>query len=193
MSELNLVWVLSSWQIVVDRYPRLGERVKIGTIPYEIKGCLGQRNFAMYDEAGERVACANSLWTLLNTTKMTPAKATPLMLEKYPMEEKLDMDYAPRKIAMPAAMEVKEEIKVKKYHLDTNNHVNNGQYVRMAMDFLPENAKVVQLRAEYKKQALLDDRIVPVVGIKDDVCAVALKDTDGATFANVEFTIRPQE
>ena len=29
MKEIGQVWVLSSWQIVVNRYPKLGEKVKI--------------------------------------------------------------------------------------------------------------------------------------------------------------------
>ena len=38
LQENNLVWVLSSWQIVVDRYPRLCEEVEIGTFPYAFRG-----------------------------------------------------------------------------------------------------------------------------------------------------------
>lgn len=37
MKEIGQVWVLSSWQIVVNRYPKLGEKVKIVTLPYELK------------------------------------------------------------------------------------------------------------------------------------------------------------
>ena len=43
----HLVWVLCYWQITVNRYPGLGERVTIGTFPYDMKGFLGYRNFAM--------------------------------------------------------------------------------------------------------------------------------------------------
>ena len=197
LAELHMVWVLSSWQIVVERYPKMGERIKIGTVPYSIKGCFGHRNYMMFDEKGERIACANALWTLLDTRKMIPAKPTALMLEKYPIGKKIQMDYAPRKIVMPdnnaVCMEEKEEIRVKKYHLDCNNHVNNGQYVRMAMDFLKEDVKVVQMRAEYKKQARLDDIVIPVVGINGNICSVVLKNTLGEAYACVEFTTKPCE
>ena len=56
LREQHLVWVLSSWQIVVERYPGLGESVVIGTVPYEIKGFIGFRNFLMTDEKGNRCA-----------------------------------------------------------------------------------------------------------------------------------------
>lgn len=48
MKEIGQVWVLSSWQIVVNRYPKLGEKVKIVTLPYELKVFLGYRNVACW-------------------------------------------------------------------------------------------------------------------------------------------------
>ena len=41
MKEIGQVWVLSAWQIVVNRYPQLGEKVRIVTLPYELKAFLG--------------------------------------------------------------------------------------------------------------------------------------------------------
>ncbi len=55
------------------------------------------------------------------------------------LHEKLDMDYAPRKIALPEEMEKKEYFLIVKHHIDTNHHVNNGQYVQMAMELLPDD------------------------------------------------------
>lgn len=187
LADNDMVWVLSAWQIVVDRYPSLGEVVTIGTFPYDFKGFLGFRNFVMLDEGGNRIAYANSIWTLLSITKQAPIKLTPLMVERYVLEEKLAMDYAPRKITVPADMEQQEAVIVKKYHLDTNNHVNNGQYVRMAMDFLPDGFKVSQMRAEYKKQALLEDVIIPKTFYEKDRCLVSLNDDKNRAFAVVEF------
>lgn len=187
LTNNDMVWVLSSWQIVVERYPVLGERVTIGTFPYAFKGFLGHRNFMMLDGEGKRIAYANSIWTLLGIKSQFPVKPTPLMIEKYTLEERLPMDYAPRKIAVPENMEEKEAVIVKQHHLDTNNHVNNGQYVRMAMDFLPDGFKVSQMRAEYKKQALLEDVIVPRTFLDKEYCVVSLNDKENNAFAVVEF------
>ena len=74
LQERHLAWVLSSWQIVVERYPHLCENVIIGTFPYDFKGFLGYRNFLMETEDGERLACANSIWTLMDMEKMIPAR-----------------------------------------------------------------------------------------------------------------------
>lgn len=188
LADNDMVWVLSSWQIIVDRYPTLGEKVTIGTFPYDFKGFLGYRNFVMLDEAGDRLAYANSIWTLLSIKKQVPVRPTPLMVEKYVLEDRLPMDYAPRKIVVPKQMEEQEAIVVKKHHLDTNNHVNNGQYVRMAMDFLPDGFKVLQMRAEYKKQALLEDVLLPRTSETENCYIVSLNDKENNAFAVVEFT-----
>lgn len=188
LKENHLVWVMSSWQIVVERYPRLCEQVRIGTLPYEFKGFLGMRNFAMITTQGEYLAKANSLWSLLNTDTGKPTLPTEVMREKYVLEERLPMDYAPRKIVVPKSGESREVIVVKKHHLDTNHHVNNGQYVDMALEFLPDGFVITQMRAEYKKQAFLDDVLYPYVAVEENRYIISLTDAEGKPYVIVEFS-----
>lgn len=187
MKEMGQAWVLSSWQIVVDRYPRLGERVKIVTLPYELKGFLGYRNFAMLDEEENYLAKANSLWSLLDMTTGKPVAVNEAMHKGYGIDEKLDMDYAPRKITVPEGGQLLEPIVVKKHHLDTNHHVNNGQYVNIAMEYLPDDFLIHQMRAEYKKQAFLDDVLYPYIVSVESGYVVSLRDEEGRPYVSVEF------
>ena len=60
-------WLLSSWQIVIERRPVLGERIKVVTWPYAVKGLYALRNFAILDENGGYLVKANSYWFLMNT------------------------------------------------------------------------------------------------------------------------------
>ena len=191
MKEHHLVWVLSSWQIMVERYPMLCEDVQIGTFPYDFKSFMGSRNFFMKDKEGKYIAKANSLWSLLNTENMKPVAAPKDMVERYGLEPKLEMDYASRKIAVPEGGIQGEAIIVKKHHLDTNHHVNNGQYVTMAMDCLPEGSVVKrgirQLRAEYKMQAFLGDKLYPCIVEAEDGMIVSLRSEEGKPYVNVEL------
>ena len=101
------------------------------------------------------------------------------------------MDYAPRKIKIPDNGVPKDKFAVREYHLDTNHHVNNRQYVQMAMEFLGREAKVRELRAEYKKQAVLGDEIIPVVyKVNDRETIVSLNTDDGKPFAIVQFFVK---
>lgn len=192
LRERNLVWVLSSWQIVVERYPGMGERVTIGTCPYDMKGFLGYRNFWMTDEGGNYIAKANTLWSLLDTAAGKPSTVTTEMAEGYGLGEKLEMEYAPRKIAVPQGGTTREPIVVKQHHIDANHHVNNQQFVDMAMDFLPEDFAVVQLRAEYKKQAFLDDVLIPYVAQEGTRLVVSLADQGGLPYVVIEFAKKEQ-
>lgn len=187
LKERHLVWVLSSWQVVVEGYPGLGAKVTVGTAPYEFKGFLGYRNFAMLAEGGSCLAKANSLWSLLDTCTGKPVIPPKEMTEGYILEARLSMEYAPRRIAIPPQGEYKEAIVVKKHHLDTNQHVNNGQYISMAMEFLPEGFAIGQMRAEYKKQAFLEDVLRPYVAESEGLCTVAFLDEEHKPYVSVEF------
>ena len=59
-------WILSYWQVIVERYPGLGEKITTGTFATEFKGLYGNRNFYMKDAQGERIACANSIWVFMD-------------------------------------------------------------------------------------------------------------------------------
>lgn len=190
LTERHMAWVMSAWQIVVERYPALGENVITGTAPYGFKGFMGYRNFCMYTDTGEQLACANTIWTLMDMEKARPVRATEEMLGAYILEDKLPMDYAPRKIALPegAGRELLP-LEVRRHHLDTNRHVNNGQYIAIAMECLPEDFAIRQMRAEYKKQAYLGDLIYPVLfGEDKERILTVLNNKEGQPFCIAEFT-----
>lgn len=182
----NLVWVLVSWQVEIIRYPALGEEVEIGTLPYDFKGFIGSRNFCMKTKGGEMLAKANSIWTLLNFDSMKPALPPADMLEKYPVEPRLDMNYEGRKIAVNEGGTCEDSIVVQRQHLDSNNHVNNAQYIIMAIQYLPQDFEVRNLRVEYKKQAHLGDVLIPNVVTEGDKVVISLRDDTGAVYVNVE-------
>lgn len=188
LMELGQVWALSSWQIDVERYPEIGERVKVGTLPYDFKGFIGFRNFWMEDEEGKRIAAANSVWTLLDLKSGKPVRPSQEMIEGYRIEPKIEMEYLPRKIAIPEGGEAGTELVITRHYLDTNYHVNNGQYVKIAMDYPEEDFEVRRLRAEYKKQAYLGDVFCPVVYRKEGSCVISLNDRKGEPYAVVELT-----
>lgn len=129
LAERHRAWLLSSWQIVIDKVPVFGEKIRVQTWAYGFKAFCGDRNFCILDEAGNKIVRANSLWIFVDTETGRPVKPDKEQLEGYPLGERLEMDYAPRKIALPEEMEQRESFSVLRHQLDTNHHVNNGQYV----------------------------------------------------------------
>ena len=188
LKEQHVAWILSSWQVVMDRMPKLCEQVISRTWAYEFKGFYGMRNFELIGEDGKPAAWANSVWVLYDTQQNCPVRILPKMLEKYQMAERIDMEYAPRKIRLPENGLEQESFVIGKHHLDTNHHVNNGQYIAMASEYLPAGFVIGQMRAEYKNQAHLHDEIVPVIYRNDEMITVALCGRDSRPYAVVEFT-----
>lgn len=187
LKKRKKAWILSYWQVIVDRYPKLGEQVTVGTFATSFKGLFGDRNFVMKDAEGNQVACANSIWVFMDMEKGRPARPEPEDIEAYGIAEPLEMPYEGRKILLPEKMEEREAFPVRKYHIDTNEHVNNCQYVQMAMEMLPKETQVHQLRVDYKKSAVLGDIIYPKVSMEKDRTVILLCDESGKEYAVVEL------
>lgn len=187
LEEKHLAWVLNFWQIVIDRRPKQGESVHTGTFPYDFKGFMGMRNFLMEDASGNRMISANSIWTLLNMETGIPVRAGEEIVSRYPVEEKLPMEYAARKVVIPGEGTTFAPVKIGRERLDTNHHVNNAQYISMAMNYIPCHLEVRELRIEYKKQAYLGDEIYPFVASMDGGLAMSLRDADGQPYVNMHI------
>ncbi len=187
LEEKHRAWMLSSWQIVIERFPSLGEQVRVETWPYDFKGFYGSRNFSMKDESGKPMIYANSLWIYMDTENGRPIRIDEKEAGRYLLEEKLAMDYAPRKMALPKNLQEQEGFQVMKHQLDTNHHVNNAQYIKMAEEYLPEEFVYSQMRAEYKKEAKLHDRVVPEVAYSPEGITVVLSNGEGQVYAVVAF------
>lgn len=189
LMEHEIAWVLSSWQIVMVRPPRFGEQITVNTWPYDFKGLYGYRNFSLENEQGEILAYANSVWVFVDTKLNRPAKIPKTVSEAYHLEEKYPMEYADRKIALPKEMEAKKSFAVQPEQIDTNHHVNNERYVAMAQNFLGENVRILKMRAEYKKAAVLGDTIFPFVHKDGKIVTVSLADEQAVPYAIVEFVL----
>ncbi|HIS56077.1 MAG: acyl-[acyl-carrier-protein] thioesterase [Lachnospiraceae bacterium] len=187
LKEEHKVWMLSSWQIVIEKYPVFGQNIIIGTQPYDFKGMLGFRNFVIMDENRYPVVKANSIWCLLDTDTGRPIRVSEEDAACYGTGEKLDMEYADRKIAIPAGGKEMEPFFVRPHQIDTNHHVNNGEYVLMAREYLPEGCVIRQVRAEYKRQAVLGDKMLPTVIRADNGYVVVLNNENNSPYAVVEF------
>lgn len=181
------VWLMNAWQIIVNRFPTLGEEITTSTWAYDFKSMYGYRNFMIKDVNNEVAAIANSIWVYMDTESNRPVKVTDRDIRGYISEEKYDMEYAPRKIVIPENLITLEGFPVIRSNIDTNNHVNNGQYIKMAEEFLPTGFQIKQMRAEYRMSAVLGDVIVPMICNELNTYTVILASTDGKPFTIIEF------
>ncbi|MCI8534175.1 MAG: acyl-[acyl-carrier-protein] thioesterase [Hungatella sp.] len=184
LSEHNRAWWLTSWQIIIDRYPILGERIVVSTWPYDFKGIYGYRNFTLQNLKGEYLVRAASVWFLFDTRQQRPIRVQESDIRGYgTTRPRLEMDYTPRKIEVPKEYEEKKPVLVERHHLDTNHHVNNAQYVEIAKECLPDDIDIKELRAEYKKAAVLGNYMTPRISRTQEGYITALCDAKGSPHA----------
>lgn len=187
LKERKEAWILNSWQIDLLELPYLGDSVVIGTWAYDFKGIYGYRNFLIKGKDGKELVKANSVWVYLNLETGKPIKVTEENRKGYEILEPLEMEYLPRKVVVPSGGSVQEPIVVQRHHIDTNQHVNNGQYIQLALDYLPEQIRWKQLRAEYRKAAVLGDVMIPRILPNDRNYFVVMEDKEGNPYVNMEF------
>lgn len=184
LDSINRVWLLNGWQLKLLQPARLGEVITVGTWPYAFKGFYGYRNFIMKNEKEEVLAVANSTWVYIDTVTGRPTRVPEDV--GYTLEPPYPMEYSDRKVELPDNMVTLPSFSINKSNIDSYNHVNNGQYVKMAEEYLPENFIVSSMRIEYRMQAVLGDIIIPKVS-EEGCIKVVLTNEAGKTFAAVEF------
>ena len=187
IKEQKRAWILSYWQIVVERYPKMMEKVTVGTFASKFKGIIGERNFFLNDAEGRRIVSAASVWVHMDTERMRPVRPSEEEINAYGEEEPLDMEHEGRKIVLPEHIKELESFPIRRYHIDTNEHVNNCQYVQMALEMIPADKIIRQVRVEYRKSAVYGDVIYPKLAEAVDCTVVELCDAQGNIFAVVEF------
>ncbi len=190
LNRMGYAWILSSWQVIVDRYPKFGEEITISTWAYDFKDFYGYRNLKIEDANGEVVAYANSIWIFMDIQKGRPSRLPERVQTAYGFDPQLPMDTAPRKIALPKEMEAAASFPVHKFHIDAYQHVNNEKYVLMAQEYLPTDFIVHQMRVEYRKSAVYGDIIYPFIQREDGKILISLADEKGKAYAVVEFLQR---
>lgn len=182
--------VVNFRQLEVLRVPSLMEKLTCASFVYDVQGALGYRNTVIYDAEGN--ACYKS-WVIAAYANLETG-----LLSRIPREvqaalqfpPRLDMSYGPRKITLPdAPLSPLEPIRVQRNDIDYNNHVNNAQYIRMALELLPEDFEVGGLRVEYRKAVMPGGIISPSIAYGPGTAYVVLA-VEGAVCCVVEFTAR---
>lgn len=191
IEDLKCAWILCSWQIIVNRLPKLGEQITIETWPNQLKGFYAIRNYRMLDEQGEVCSFANSVWVYLNMETMKPKMIPPIIIKAFTIQAPIVWNWGGRKLQLPNGGEEKEAFLIIADYLDTNHHVNNGKYVWMAKQYLPVHTQPSQIRVEYRNEAKLGDVFYPRIAFLDDKMFVMFYNEVGVLYAAVEFRLNP--
>lgn len=152
-------WFAVSWNIYIKRLPGMFDEVLVKTWPYDFKGTLGYRNIVVEDDKGEAIVWADSVWALMDMETGHPVKVSEEDARGYDTEPRYDMPKMERKIKLPVETEIIDCVTVKRSNIDYNGHMSNGEYIKLAADYLKEDFRTSLVKVEYKNQAKLGEKL----------------------------------
>ena len=171
----NMAQLLATRQVEIVRVPEYKEELTVTTSVYGMKPMFGFRNTFIYDSQGKPCYKTWSMGAFVDKAAGKLKRVDDATIQSMTLDPKLDMDYKDRRIILPKdGGEVLEPIKVLRADIDYNKHMNNANYVRMAMELLPEDFVVTGLRVEYRGAAKLGDMLVPTIYRHDNAIIISL-------------------
>lgn len=175
-------------QVEIVRVPVFKEDLTVTTSVYETKPMFGFRNTFILDAEGKPCYRTWSMGAFVNMTTGKLQRIDGDTLASLTLDPQQPMTYRDRHIALgDDTGETLEPIRVLRADIDYNRHVNNANYVRMAMELLPEDFEFGNLRVEYRVPAKPGDVLTPTVHRIDGSIVVSL--AIGATpCCVIEFT-----
>lgn len=134
LSDSRHVWVLVRLLVKMDRFPVWEEPYQITTWPSGSEGFTAFREFLIQDNEGATIGLGTSSWMILDMESRRPRKDERLKeFDTWVATEKTLGGEAPR-INAPVNPESFGIHTVRASDVDQHGHVNNANYVRMAMD-----------------------------------------------------------
>ena len=191
-TDNNMTQLLATRQVEVLRVPSYKEDLTVTTSIYEVMPMYGFRNTFIRDAQGEPCYRTWSMGAFVDLSTGKLARIADDAIASLKLDPKQEMNYRGRRIILPKQEgTVIEPVSVMRADIDYNRHMNNANYVRIAMELLPEGFEVRDMRVEYRIAAKLGDLLSPTLHPIGGGYIVALA-IDGEPSAIIEFLSHPQ-
>jgi acyl-ACP thioesterase len=183
----KMTQLLATRQVEVVRVPRFKEDLTVTTSIYEVMPMYGFRNTFIRDAQGQPCYRTWSMGAFVDLATGKLARLSDDTIASLTLEPKQEMNYRGRRIILPKQDgTVMDPVRVMRADIDYNRHMNNANYVRIAMELLPEGFEVKDMRVEYRIAAKQGDLLTPTLYPIDGGYIVALA-IDGQPSAIIEM------
>lgn len=172
----GMAQLLASRQVEIVRVPEYKERLTTTTSVFSVEAMFGYRNTFITDAEGRVCYRTWSMGAFVDRAMGRLRRVPEEVLRSVKLDDKRPMNYADRRIVLPRGAELTpcEPVAVTRNDIDYNQHVNNANYIRIAMELLPDGYEPKGVRVEFKRPARLGDTIVPRMLVDSGVLYVEL-------------------
>lgn len=176
LQEQGVAQLLASRQVEVIRRPSFREKLTITTSVYDVKPMFGFRNTFIYDEAGNVCYRSYSVGVFVHKKSGRLTRLSDEVIQACAIDERLPMNYLDRRIMVPQAETIQFPlVEVQRNDIDYNLHMNNANYVRIALELLPELFQPQTMRVEFRVPAKLGDELQPEMVQTNNAIYVVLR------------------
>lgn len=186
MQEQGKAWILIANHIELYKPIELCQKITIGTAPTDFH-IYGSRQYFIKDENGEYLAKSEALWLLIDLNTRRPVRAEEDDIKMYETELLFDDVKASRKIKFFGEKQQQEPFKVLKTYIDSNGHMNNVNYLRVAVEYLPEDIDIKSIQIVYVKEAMEGQTIIPFVHKEETGIGMTFEDENGQILTKIKF------
>ena len=170
MWEDGQVFLLTKVCICFDRVPTYHDRVKFTTWEGGTKGTQFIRRYDITDENGNPFCNSESMWVLVNPHTHKLYRPSEYIYGQLSLDEETE--------AKIERLKIEGEEFVKQYtfvysDIDPNGHVNNGTYLRLLSDILPEDLRdrhYKKLSINFARECMEGDTISLYMKREGDTC-----------------------
>ncbi|MBR6033435.1 MAG: hypothetical protein IKP28_01620 [Clostridia bacterium] len=160
----RIAWIVLDWKLKIFSRPQWNSKVHIKTWISNVDMVCYFRDYEILDLTGKVIAKATSRWCLLNIDTHHIIKITPEIKTAFLPIENGNFDDKIQKLIDPKFFELEYPYTILRRDIDTNNHLNNLNYIVLAEQALPEdvysNYSFSEIEVMYKKQCILGDNVL---------------------------------
>lgn len=161
MQQHQVGWVVTQYQINVNRMPKVDENVIFATTATAYNKFFCYRDFWVADQAGHRLVTIHSAWVMMSYQTRRMVAIIPEIVAKYKAPFIKGIKHFPR-IHHVTATAAKRDYRVRYYDIDANQHVNNVHYFdwmfdHLGMPFLMAH-DLVTINIRYEHELTVNDR-----------------------------------
>ncbi|HET9599430.1 MAG TPA: acyl-ACP thioesterase domain-containing protein [Anaeromyxobacteraceae bacterium] len=192
----GLGWVMMRQRLEALAPLFAGDALEIATWPSGVERLVVSREFEVA-RAGEVVARASTAWLVLDLAARRPVR--PAAVLDASLRERLPA-LAPmaERLPEPGPSATAARLEVRPGDIDANAHVNNGAYLRWALDATPPGVRRARrasaVEAHYLAEAVLGDVVLVRSGAAGDGLAhETVREADGKVLARLATAWAPRQ
>ncbi|MBQ5674790.1 MAG: hypothetical protein IIV45_06875 [Lachnospiraceae bacterium] len=187
MKSIGKAWVVVAYKVKINKPIMLGQEICVGTAPTSFDSLFGKRQYFIKDDKGEYIVQADTIWVLIDFERRRPTRITEEVSMKYEPETVFEGVNAKRKLKLKGEKKKLPSFEVKKTYIDNNGHMNNADYLRAAMEYLPEGFTCKEMDIAYNKEAMAGEIIIPYMSKEEDGIGISFEDENGELHTTIKL------